>query len=276
MHNTAFLQTANRLRTKVNHALCLHDFAWEGSNTFPMNRLFFIFRSTGGFIRHMDGGRVINELELRTNHIYFMPKNADLTFRFEQGTGVVAFHYLLEMFGCFDLLDGISDCRAAEISEQEITQVKELMDHTDAPRDILMLQALLLKHSGTFMNQDEGRLPELLFLGERYQILFEQIEKRPDAQLTINDLAQAAGISRDMLSKNFRRDFGLPLKTFLQRRLVDQAAEMLLYTPLRIGEIAAALNFNDEYYFSRFFKKHKGTSPTQFRKTNDLEQSDLS
>ncbi|WP_372799264.1 hypothetical protein, partial [Pontiella sp.] len=218
MHNTAFLQTANRLRTKVNHALCLHDFEWEGHNTFPMNRLFYIFRCTGGWIRHMDRGSVINELELRTNHIYFMPKNAELSFRFEKGTGVVAFHYVLEAFGCVDLLDGISDCRMAASSDHEILQVQELMDHTGSPRDILMLQALLLKHSSTFMNKDEGRLPELLFLGERYKLIFEQIEKRPDAQLTINDLAQAAGISRDMLSKNFRRDFGLPLKTFLQRR----------------------------------------------------------
>lgn len=68
----------------------------------------------------------------------------------------------------------------------------------------------------------------------------------------------------------------MPLITFLQRRLVDQASEMLLYTDLRIGEIVSTLNFNDEYYFSRFFKKHKGTSPTLSRKTNALEQSTLS
>lgn len=270
MHNTTFLQTSNRLRIKINHALCLHDFEWEGSNTYPMNRIFFLFRSNGGYIRQMDNGSIINELALRTNCIYFMPKNADLAFRFEKGTGVVAFHYILEAFGCFDLLDEISECRMIEGSKKEIGAIKHLMDNTNSPRDILMLQALLLQYSCKFMNETEGNLPQQLLLGERYKSIFELIESTPDAGRSIGDLARASGLSRDMLSKNFRRDFGIPLKTFLQRRLVDQASEMLLYTDMRIGEIALTLNFNDEYYFSRFFKKHKGRSPSSFRKMNTV------
>ncbi len=270
MQNTPFLQTSNRLRTKLNHAICLHDFEWEGSNSFPMNRLFFIFRSKGGFIRHLEDGTVVNELELRSNHIYFMPKNADLSFRFEEGTGVVAFHYVLEVFGCFDLLDGINECRMASVSESEVSQIQELMENTDTPRDVLMIQALLIKHSCTFMNEDEGVLPQLALLDERYKSIFERIENTSNAGLTIGDLAQSAGVSRDSLSKSFRKDFGIPLKTFLQRRLVDQASELLLYTDLRIGEIALKLNFNDEYYFSRFFKKHRGASPKLFRKMNSI------
>lgn len=268
MQNTTFLQTCNQLRTKLNHAICLHDFEWEGSNTFPMNRLFFLFRSTGGYIRHLENGCVVNELELQTNHIYFMPKNAKLSFRFEKGTGVVAFHYVLEAFGCFDLLDNVSDCRMAKVPRAEITQIRELMENTDSPRDILTLQALLIKHSCVFMNEDKGALPQLTLFGERYRSVFELIESTPNAGLTVAHLAQATGLSRDSLSKSFRKDFGIPLKTFLQRRLVDQASEMLLYTDLRIGEIAQKLNFNDEYYFSRFFKKHKGASPSTFRKVN--------
>lgn len=270
MHNTTFIQTSNRLRTKVNHALCLHDFEWAGSNTLPMNRLFFLFRSRGGYIRHHDHGRIVKELELKTNHIYFMPKNAELSFRFEKGTGVVAFHFALEAFGGFDLLDGIKDCRMTKATAADIAPIRHIMENTESPRDAVMLQALLLQHCCAFMDEDKSALPHQIGLGERYRSLFEQIETSPNAGLTIGELAQAAGLSRDALSKSFRKDFGIPLKTFLQRRLVDHASEMLLYTDMRIGEIALKLNFNDEYYFSRFFKKHTGSSPSVFRKKTTI------
>ncbi|WJV52373.1 helix-turn-helix domain-containing protein [Prodigiosinella aquatilis] len=39
----------------------------------------------------------------------------------------------------------------------------------------------------------------------------------------------------------------------------------LVYTAKTIKQLAAALGFNDEAYFTRFFHKHVGVSPTQFR-----------
>ena len=43
---------------------------------------------------------------------------------------------------------------------------------------------------------------------------------------------------------------------------------MLLQTELTISEIAAKLHFNDNSYFCRFFKRHTGESPQEFRKTH--------
>jgi AraC-like DNA-binding protein len=37
---------------------------------------------------------------------------------------------------------------------------------------------------------------------------------------------------------------------------------------MRINEIAYELNYTDESHLNRAFKKHKGVSPSEFRKKN--------
>ena len=74
-----------------------------------------------------------------------------------------------------------------------------------------------------------------------------------------------AGMGSDTLSRRFSRDFGIPLKTFLMKELISVAERHLLGGDLSIREIAEKLEFSSEYYFSSFFKRMKGISPTIFR-----------
>ena len=48
---------------------------------------------------------------------------------------------------------------------------------------------------------------------------------------------------------------------------IQKAKEMLSNTELPIKEVAAACGFEDAYYFSNFFKKQFGISPTSFRRS---------
>ena len=48
-------------------------------------------------------------------------------------------------------------------------------------------------------------------------------------------------------------------------RVVLETKRMLADKQLSINEIADALGFEDYSYFSRFFKKQTGMSPTEFR-----------
>ena len=73
-------------------------------------------------------------------------------------------------------------------------------------------------------------------------------------------------MSRDTLSRNFSRDFGIPLKRYLIEILVAQGEKLLRDPELRLRDIARRLRFNDEYYFSNFFKRETGTSPSEYRR----------
>ena len=51
----------------------------------------------------------------------------------------------------------------------------------------------------------------------------------------------------------------------IRERILLEAKRLLVHSPQTVAEIAYQLNFEDTSYFGRFFKKHTGTTPEQFR-----------
>ena len=60
------------------------------------------------------------------------------------------------------------------------------------------------------------------------------------------------------------------LKQYYEEQLAQRAKEELVLTEKRINEVAQEMDFSDEFYFSRFFKKMTGTSPREYRKQNKI------
>lgn len=72
-------------------------------------------------------------------------------------------------------------------------------------------------------------------------------------------------LSKDAFSKKIKKLFGKSPSKLIQERIVLEAKKQLhlTYKPIKI--IASELNFEDEFYFSRYFKKEVGVSPKKFR-----------
>ncbi|GEO06292.1 transcriptional regulator [Adhaeribacter aerolatus] len=78
--------------------------------------------------------------------------------------------------------------------------------------------------------------------------------------------AAALSLSTNAFSKKIRKQFGKTPTQLLQDRVVLEAKKLLHLTNKTIKEIAVALNFEDEFYFSRYFKNKVGVSPAHYRK----------
>mgnify|MGYP003574956829 FL=1 len=52
----------------------------------------------------------------------------------------------------------------------------------------------------------------------------------------------------------------------IRDRIILEAKRLLINLDLRVVEIAEKLNFEDQSYFVKFFKKYEGTTPDRFRK----------
>ncbi|MCO5936288.1 AraC family transcriptional regulator [Mucilaginibacter sp. RB4R14] len=60
---------------------------------------------------------------------------------------------------------------------------------------------------------------------------------------------------------------GISAGEVIRNRVILEAKRLLINLDLNITEIAAKLNFADNSYFTKFFKKHNGLTPEDFRKT---------
>lgn len=77
--------------------------------------------------------------------------------------------------------------------------------------------------------------------------------------------ADALGLTAGQLSRICREVLGMSALDVIHARLVHEAQRELVYTVGSIQQLAAEVGFEDDAYFSRFFKRHTGLSPREFR-----------
>jgi AraC-like DNA-binding protein len=83
--------------------------------------------------------------------------------------------------------------------------------------------------------------------------------------LRVDDLAQAAGLSRAHFSREFRRAFGVSPHAYLLTRRLERAAALLRTTDNSVGEICLAVGLQGLGSFTTSFKRAFGRTPTEYR-----------
>ena len=86
-----------------------------------------------------------------------------------------------------------------------------------------------------------------------------------EAKLNIDSFLQMESLGYESFRKRFKAYAGVFPYTYWLQCKVNLARNRLETTDTSIGEIAYELGFRDVYYFSRFFKKRTGCTPTQYR-----------
>jgi AraC-like DNA-binding protein len=93
----------------------------------------------------------------------------------------------------------------------------------------------------------------------------EYIEKHKTEELSLADVAKAAGASVFHFCKVFHKATGLTFTDYVARVRVEDARTQLLNPNQRISEIAYDVGFQSLTQFNRTFKRVFGQSPTKFR-----------
>ncbi|OCA74422.1 hypothetical protein BBI00_08805 [Chryseobacterium arthrosphaerae] len=85
-------------------------------------------------------------------------------------------------------------------------------------------------------------------------------------KIKIEKIGEAFGLSTTYVSRYFKKHTKQTLQNYIAYYRLNLIENKLLYTNLRIGEIAFELGFTDESHINRFFKKYKDVTPSQFKK----------
>jgi AraC-like DNA-binding protein/ligand-binding sensor protein len=93
----------------------------------------------------------------------------------------------------------------------------------------------------------------------------EYIDKHKSEELSLTDVAKAAGASVYHFCKVFHRATGLKFTDYVARVRLEDARSRLLNPNLRISEVAYDVGFQSLTQFNRTFKRVFGQSPSEFR-----------
>ena len=86
-----------------------------------------------------------------------------------------------------------------------------------------------------------------------------QANKSPAAYAALLNVSDA------YLTEVLKKQTGFSASYWIQQEVMLEAKRLLYYTELSIKQISAQLGYTDHSYFSRFFSKAAGVSPTAFR-----------
>ncbi|HDR4902690.1 TPA: helix-turn-helix domain-containing protein [Bacillus cereus] len=84
-------------------------------------------------------------------------------------------------------------------------------------------------------------------------------------EISLNKLSQKLGINPSYLSNLFKKEVGISLSEYVQNERIEEAKKLLTLTTYSLSEICTWLNFNDQSYFTKVFKKFTGITPRQYR-----------
>jgi AraC-like DNA-binding protein len=83
--------------------------------------------------------------------------------------------------------------------------------------------------------------------------------------LGVDDMARAAGLSRAHFTREFRRAFGEPPRSYLLTRRLERAAALLRQTDRSVADICFSVGLQSVGSFTTSFTRMFGCSPTAYR-----------
>lgn len=97
----------------------------------------------------------------------------------------------------------------------------------------------------------------------------EEVRARLDLELqrppSLSELARGIGVSPERLQRAFRHATGSSPASYVRRRRVERACELLRGTRLPLAEIASECGFCDQSHLTRTLRRAMGLTPVQVR-----------
>jgi len=151
-------------------------------------------------------------------------------------------------------------------------QIKTEMQNPALAQHELLVSYLkiLLITSARLKTQQQPQVKEILTDNKEpfiLQNLKDTIEANFRTKHSPSDYAGMLYISPKALAKITKAYFNKTLSNLINERIIIEAKRELYLTNKTVKEIAYELGYEDEYYFSRFFKINADVSPQLYRET---------
>ncbi|MDO4295258.1 MAG: AraC family transcriptional regulator [bacterium] len=95
------------------------------------------------------------------------------------------------------------------------------------------------------------------------------LDVRLSTHLTLEEIADAMGLSTGHLSRMFKKEMGESLMEYINHQRIIASLPFIRNPRIRIQEVGSYVGIEDSNYFARVFKKYMGLSPSQYRKKNE-------
>lgn len=131
--------------------------------------------------------------------------------------------------------------------------------------DIIMVQ--LMRNASVSVSQTQTRFPA----NRQCAFVRQYIDQHYKENITLDLLAEKVSINKYYMAHAFKREYGVSPISYLITCRIREGKRLLSETDLSLSQIASVLGFSSSSYFSQSFRNAEGTSPTEYRKANQVK-----
>lgn len=167
----------------------------------------------------------------------------------------------------------LDDSQVAKVQDIYALMQEENQSDYANKSDVLRCYLHLLVHTALKM-QNSNQYESHSNASQRITELFIELLDRqfpvdyPHAVLSLRtpaDYANRLSVHVNHLNKVVRETTGKTTSEMIAERVIKECTQYLLHSNLSISEIAYSLGFETISYFSKFYRKHTGKSPSEIR-----------
>ena len=204
----------------------------------------------------------------RKGYLYFTPPNLPVRYTSRSNLHYVAIHFNFELCPGVDIFSGMKHW-IIEHSPDEVAELFAVFHLEDRVRSLSGIKEFCLR----FCNRHWPNGYEYDFQKQqRFLPVLQYVREKATAVIEVRELAKMMNLRPETFCREFTLVFKQPPKTFIQRELAMKATYLLRQQNYHVKEVAEMLGFSSEFYFSKFFKRQIGISPSSYRRrTLDIQ-----
>lgn len=146
-----------------------------------------------------------------------------------------------------------------------ISELQQCKDGYEEMLELLFRQLLITTHR----QFSQKRSISNEYLDREMSRAVQYFQEHYNREIRIDEYAASRGMSVSWFIRSFRQYTGKAPMQYLVSLRITNAQMLLETTNYSVAEIASMVGYDNPLYFSRLFHKHKGFSPSQYRKLGD-------
>jgi two-component system response regulator YesN len=135
-------------------------------------------------------------------------------------------------------------------------------DYLLKPVTISVVKELLAKFADS--DEPEQETGQGQVYSHIVQGMLDAVEKNCGMSLSLESFAETYHMTPEYISNLFAREVGTSFSNYKKQARLEKAKLLLLTTEMKVYEVACAVGYPDQKYFSRVFKEYTGVSAKQF------------
>ncbi len=205
------------------------------------------------------------KIPISAGDIFVVGNNVKCSWEYTQKSVEITQLFYLQLGNAEDLFSHLKKPIILNNRHIDTHKMQKLFEE-ETPYSAIEMKNITFSYVTEFLKIAEIDLREYIDIVKKYEKVFSYINDNLSMKLKLSEIAESTSYSIGFLTKSFVKDSKTTVKSYIHNKLMAQAEQLLIYSELPVSQISEQLGFCELSYFTRWFKKKKSCTPSEYRK----------